>query len=348
MVEVYKKSYVYHEADVEMTGMMLYCFGLSWRMRSDGFSSVVIYLLLVCGSCLEAIKEPLEKKYCVELGVCLVGTRKVTDFAVITCSDGVVCVCECVCVCRHGKLWSRKLSQKQFWVLCNVFIMSVEPVDRFFVVSVICGPQVRWGRMKVKFRNCRGASKEFTLNIRVDAVMKFTGVWVEIKIGSVCLFLDSREGTGKVWGTRDAPNPTRTEDAAVNGQQHFHLETTRPYDMTHITNHVGQYQVEKKKNTCEKGSFVNIWLSEYQIILTRSLHYRQVSLIFRFSPKCVVITHLPHFKQPDRSASHLLVFTVHDLYFKLVLHCTKSLLLRSKAWVCVLLVTTHKIHVARQ
>ena len=68
-------------------------------MRSDGFSSVVIYLLLVCGSCLEAIKEPLEKKYCVELGVCLVGTRQATDFAVITCSDGVVCVCVNVCVC---------------------------------------------------------------------------------------------------------------------------------------------------------------------------------------------------------------------------------------------------------
>lgn len=74
----------------------------------------------------------------------------------------------------------------------------------------------------------------------------------------------------------------------VNGQQHFHLEATRtyqmyplqivsfPHDMTHITDHVGQYQVKKKK-----------------IIV--KIHFKQLT-------------------EADRSVSDLLVFTVHDLF----------------------------------
>ena len=54
MVEVYKKSYVCHEEDVEI---MIYCFGLLQKTRRDRFSSVIIYALLICGTCLQAIKN---------------------------------------------------------------------------------------------------------------------------------------------------------------------------------------------------------------------------------------------------------------------------------------------------
>ena len=48
MVEVIKKSCVHHEAEVEMTVIMHYCFGLLQRLRRDRLSSVIIYALLMC------------------------------------------------------------------------------------------------------------------------------------------------------------------------------------------------------------------------------------------------------------------------------------------------------------
>ena len=60
MVEVYKKCYVYHELDVEMIGIMLYCFGILQKMRRDCLCSVTIYALLMCDSCLQAINKLLE------------------------------------------------------------------------------------------------------------------------------------------------------------------------------------------------------------------------------------------------------------------------------------------------
>ena len=61
LLKCINKSYVCHEADVEMIGIMLYCLGLLQMIMRDCLSLAIIYALMMCDSCLQAIKELLAK-----------------------------------------------------------------------------------------------------------------------------------------------------------------------------------------------------------------------------------------------------------------------------------------------
>ena len=82
---VYRQFYVYPEAAVEMMGMLwlLQLWVLFWVIIKDEerlprFSHHLQYVLLMCDSCLQAIKT-VEKKYCVFWPL-LICSRQATDF----------------------------------------------------------------------------------------------------------------------------------------------------------------------------------------------------------------------------------------------------------------------------